>query len=199
MVEASMSTSGRRDESSLSNVEHLAWRSLRTLILLGLPEVERTFRHYGIVQLEYQTLVELYDARKGVRMGELAAALQVSPSRLSHRMEKLTRSGLVALEATGDDARGTLAVVTNTGRALVDRLTAVHEDAVRRVLFTPLQPQQVRALADSLSTIAAALTPTDGAVPVDTGDFETETPPPPPPPPRRRWRGPLLKEWPRRA
>lgn len=187
-----------RQDSTLSNVEHLAWKSLRTLMLIGVPELERSFRRYGLVQLEYQILVELYDTRGGMRLGELAATLQVSPSRLSHRMEKLTKGALVTLESTETDARGTAAVVTHTGRVLVDRLVATHEHDLRRILFEPLQQQQVRALADALSTIAAALTidSTDGLL-----DDEGAPPRAPAQPSRgeRRWRNTLLKEWGRRS
>lgn len=195
-----MSSRLGRQESTFSNVEHLAWRSLRALVLAGLPQLERSFRRYGLVLLEYHILAELYDSPAGERLGDLAATLSISPSRLSHRMDKLSRRGLVKLQPMESDARGTLALITHTGRTLVDRLATTHEAEIRRVLFAPLQQHQVRTLADALSTIAASLIDNEGervellrdagAAPVAGGAQARRG---------ARWGTSLLKEWPRRS
>ncbi|MBJ7609378.1 MAG: hypothetical protein JF887_08095 [Candidatus Dormibacteraeota bacterium] len=149
--------------TALTTEEHQLWQSLRAVILVGLPEVERGFRRFGLVQLDYDMLVRLFTHPAGLRLSDLAASLKVSPSRLSHRLEKLAGSAVMTLETSESDGRVTIARITATGRVLVERLALRHEADLRRLLLAPLRADQKTALADALSTIAAHL-PTESAV-----------------------------------
>jgi DNA-binding MarR family transcriptional regulator len=141
----------------LDPVEDRAWRGVIALMLVGIPEIERRFRRYGLVHIEYGILAVLSEGSR--RMYELAEALNISPSRLSHRMRKLSQRGLVVERPCDEDGRVILAEITAGGRALLDELAPQHVHDVRRVLFDHLDRTQVRGLADALQAVAAHLPP----------------------------------------
>lgn len=147
----------------LTPEEQRLWHGLRTVTLITLHEIERGFRRYGLVHLEYEILCRLCTAPDGLRLGDLASEMHVSPSRLSHRLEKLTSRSLMTVEPSDLDGRVSVARIAPTGRLLAERLAARHEADVRRLLLTPLGSDQVVALADGLSTIVAALTGSEEA------------------------------------
>lgn len=141
----------------LNETEERAWFATMALFALGLPQVERTFRDYGLVYIEYLLLRELAAAPQGLRMTELAGCIQASPSRLSHRIRKLADVGYVEQERDTADGRGTIAVITRRGSAVVDELTPAHLADLRQLVFDHLSPAQVEAFADVMTTIALQL------------------------------------------
>jgi DNA-binding MarR family transcriptional regulator len=141
----------------LSADEKRAWYGMVTLALVVIPEVERACREYGLVHVEYGLLAGLRGQPDGVRLTDLAEAMRVSPSRLSHRVRKLIDLGYVELRGCSGDARVRYAVITDAGRMLVDRIAPIHAAAVRRMVFDHLDPGQTKALADALDTISLGL------------------------------------------
>jgi DNA-binding MarR family transcriptional regulator len=131
--------------------------SLLAIVLVGFPELERTFRPHGLVHIEYGLLSVLSNADEGLRLSELASQMNMSPSRLSHRMRKLVDLGYV--EVTGDacDGRVSIAWVTAAGREFAEQVTPAHLADVRRLIFDHLEPAQVAALADALGAVAGKL------------------------------------------
>jgi DNA-binding MarR family transcriptional regulator len=143
----------------LDDTEQAAWRSLLVLTYIGLPELERTFRAHGLVQVEYGVLVELSEHSEGLRLCDLAGTMNVSQSRLSHRMDKLLDRGLVKVAPSPEDGRVSIAHITPKGTELIERIAPEHVSEVRRLIFDHLEPGQVAALADALGTVAQGLRP----------------------------------------
>jgi DNA-binding MarR family transcriptional regulator len=141
----------------LNETERRAWMSLMALVIVGLPDLERRFRGYGLVQVEYGLLAGLSEEPDGLRLCDLAAALNVSPSRLSHRMRKLVDRGYVQVRGCDEDGRVSIAVITDQGRRLIEEIAPAHVDDVRRMIFDRLDGAQTAALADALSTVAEGL------------------------------------------
>jgi DNA-binding MarR family transcriptional regulator len=142
----------------LNETERRAWMALLAVHLRGLPELDRTFRPYGLVHIEYGLLAALTDGpAAGVRMSDLAAQLNMSPSRLSHRMRKLLELRYVEVTGSTHDGRVSIARITDAGRAFTARVAPDHVRDARRLLFDHLTPQQVSALADALGTVASRL------------------------------------------
>jgi len=141
----------------LSVDEERAWYGMVTLALVVFPEVERACREHGLVHVEYGLLAALGGQPDGVRLSDLAEAMRVSPSRLSHRMRKLTELGYVTHHGCAGDARVRYAVITEAGRKLVDRIAPVHAAAVRRMVFDHLDPERTKALADTLDAVSLGL------------------------------------------
>ncbi len=123
--------------------------------MLALPELERTMRAYGLVHIEYGLLAAL--SGKPFRLSDLAALLNMSQSRLSHRMNKLRDRGLVTVRPCAHDGRSTIAEITEDGRALVAEIAPQHVEDVRRLLFDHLDPDQTKSLADALTAVASGL------------------------------------------
>jgi DNA-binding MarR family transcriptional regulator len=150
----------------LNETERRAWMSLMALVIVGLPDIERTFRAHGLVQVEYGLLAGLSEQPEGLRLCDLARVMNVSPSRLSHRMRKLVDRGYVQVRGSDEDGRVSIAVITEAGRRLVEEVAPQHVADVRRLLFDHLDEAQTAALADALSTIVEHL----GACPETEGE-----------------------------
>src|SRR3569833_2928406 len=101
----------------LDETERRAWLSLLAVLLVGMPELERTFRRHGLVHIEYGMLARLSDAGGGMRLSDLAASANMSPSRLSHRLRKLVDLRYVEISACESDGRVSIARITDAGRA----------------------------------------------------------------------------------
>jgi DNA-binding MarR family transcriptional regulator len=154
------------DPRWLDETERRAWLSLMTLVVVGLPGIERTFRAHGLVHVEYGLLAALSEQPDGLRLCDLARAMNVSPSRLSHRMRKLIERGYVEVRGSADDGRVSIAAITGTGRRLIEDVAPQHVADVRRLLFDRLDESQTAALADALSAVAGSL----GACPGTEGE-----------------------------
>jgi DNA-binding MarR family transcriptional regulator len=146
----------------LNDTEQKAWQGLLALTLLGFPELERTFKAYGLVHVEYGLLHELSQRSEGLRQCDLAEGMNVSQSRLSHRMNKLRERGLVDVLPSQEDGRVSVAYITDTGRDLLRQIAPKHLADVRQMIFDQLSDEQVTALADALDTVAAKLRPDSG-------------------------------------
>jgi DNA-binding MarR family transcriptional regulator len=141
----------------LSDTEQRAWLSFLAVVLVGMPELERTMRPHGIVHIEYGLLAALGDEPVGLKLSDLAGVMNMSASRLSHRLRKLVDRGYVEIVASDDDGRVSFARITDAGRAFVAEIAPAHVEDVRRLLFDHLDETQIAALADALGTVADKL------------------------------------------
>jgi DNA-binding MarR family transcriptional regulator len=141
----------------LDDTEQRAWMSLLALVLVGLPELERTFRPHGLVQVEFGLLAALGAQPEGLRLTDLAAAMNMSASRLSHRMRKLVDRGYVEITGSACDGRVSVARITAKGRQFAAKVAPEHVRDLRRLIFDHLDREQVAALADALGTVADKL------------------------------------------
>ena len=84
-----------------------------------------------------------------LRMSELAAQTSLTPSGLTRSVDRLLEQGLVARRVCPEDRRGSFAVLTPTGQALMDRAVpehVAHIDEVLSDLFTPGEEEALAAL-----------------------------------------------------
>lgn len=149
----------------LSTEEQRTWRAyiVGTRLLFSLFERDMQ-RNAGIPLTYYEILSMLSEApNRSLGMGDLAATLQVSPSRISHAVSRLEDAGLVRRETCQGDRRVSFAVLTDAGWEKVVATAPVHVDSVRRHLFDPLSPEQARALGDISETLLRCLTEHDGS------------------------------------
>ncbi|MGI5244891.1 MarR family winged helix-turn-helix transcriptional regulator [Dactylosporangium sp. CA-139066] len=141
----------------LDDTEYRAWMSLLAVVLVGFPELERTFRPHGLVHVEYGLLSALSNAGEGLRLSDLAGQMNMSPSRLSHRMRKLLDLGYVEIAGDACDGRVSIARITEAGREFAAAVAPAHVADVRRLIFDHLDAAQTEALADALGAIAGKL------------------------------------------
>lgn len=81
---------------------------------------------------DFDVLAQLAEAPGGrLRMCDLAAAVVLSPSGLSRRVDRLERAGLVGRERATADARSVEAHLTAAGKRLLGRLRQTHRGGVK--------------------------------------------------------------------
>lgn len=96
---------------------------------------------------DFEVLVHLSEAQEGrVRIVQLADAVRWERSRLSHHLTRMEKRGLIDRQECPEDGRGAYAVLTPSGRELIDRAAPGHAQAVRSLVFDGLS-------ADDLATL----------------------------------------------
>jgi DNA-binding MarR family transcriptional regulator len=92
-------------------------------ILLG--ELDRILRPYGLTFARYEALVLLTFSREGaLPLRVIGQRLMVHPTSVTNTIGRLEKQGMVVRRPNPRDGRGTLAEITEKGRAIVSRTTA---------------------------------------------------------------------------
>jgi len=91
------------------------------------------------------------------RMGDLAAALQLLPCRLTRRARRLEGQGLVQRCASLEDRRGVVVIITAAGRLMEARATTTYAQNVRAVFLDSLSRSQIGAMRDRCDRIGTPL------------------------------------------
>lgn len=165
--------------------EQRAWRGfLAMAALLPAALAQQLQSEAQMGSSTYIVLAMLSEAPdRSLRMSELAARANSSPSRLSHTVARLEDRGWVRRERSAVDGRGNVARLTDEGWAVVVATAPGHVAAVRRLVFDRLTREQVCQLDAIASAVLAAVDP--------DGSLRSPMPVPAPsglPEPRRRRR-----------
>lgn len=145
------------DTPWLSVDEQLAWRGLLLASRLVQDQITRDLQDDADLALtDYGILVRLSEEpSRSLRMTELAASSGLSKSRLSHQVTRLELRGLISRESCPDDARGTLAVLTEKGYDVLGAASHQHVLSVRRNLLDHFDEAQVAELARWTKAVVA--------------------------------------------
>jgi len=132
----------------LTEDEQRAWRGLLQMTAQLNARLNRQLQQdYGLSLADYDVLVVLSEAPAGRRrVFEIADTLAWEQSRVSHHLARMQRRGLVAREECPADARGAFVVLTETGRAAIERAAPAHVETVRELVFDGLSRDQLTAL-----------------------------------------------------
>ena len=119
--------------TGLTASEQIAWRTFLRAHATIVRRLEADLlQEHDLPLASYDVLVQLSEAPgRGLRMTELADRVLLSRSGLTRLVDRLVREGLVTREAAPDDARGTLAVLTDAG---FDRLRSAWPTHLRGVV-----------------------------------------------------------------
>lgn len=139
----------------LTDDEQATWRAFNTVSRLIEGALDRQLNNdSGMTHAHYATLVALSEAEAGVaRMGDLADFLQYSPSRMSHTIRRMEKDGWVKRRRCPTDGRGQEAVLTDEGRAALERAAPGHVREVRRLLIDQLSVSEqhtLRSISEAL-------------------------------------------------
>ncbi|BDH07747.1 MULTISPECIES: MarR family winged helix-turn-helix transcriptional regulator [Streptomyces] len=89
-----------------------------------LAEVDAVVKPYGLTFARYEALVLLTFSKEGeLTMSKIGERLMVHPTSVTNTVDRLVKAGLVAKRPNPKDGRGTLAVITDKGREVVDAAT----------------------------------------------------------------------------
>ncbi|MFA9444555.1 MarR family winged helix-turn-helix transcriptional regulator [Egicoccus sp. AB-alg6-2] len=143
----------------LTDDEQRAWRGLVSVVLRLPGALESQLqREADLSHFEYWVLALLSEADgRARRMRDLAQLANGSLSRLSHVVTRLERRGFVAREPAPDDARSTLAVLTDAGYAQVVATAPGHVATVRALVFDALAGRDVADLERICDALVASL------------------------------------------
>jgi DNA-binding MarR family transcriptional regulator len=90
-----------------------------------IAELDAMLRRYGITFSRYEALVLLMYSRAGaLPLSKIGERLQVHATSVTNVIDRLEAAGLVRREPNPQDGRGTLAVITDDGRAVATKATA---------------------------------------------------------------------------
>jgi DNA-binding MarR family transcriptional regulator len=143
----------------LSPAQARAWIAYRRMrALLDLQLARDLARDSGLSEADYDVLSSVSEAAgHSMRLGDLAAHMLWSKSRLSHHVARMERRGLVARQDCASDARGAVLTLTEAGWQAIKDAAPWHVESVRRHFLDLLTTEQVQALADISETVLAHL------------------------------------------
>jgi len=113
----------------------------------------RELAPFGLTFAQARALRALVDAG-GLRIGDLAALLEIAPRSATTRVDDLEAAGLVTRQPDPADRRSIVVAPTTAGRDLVAKL-AVLRQAGAESLFAPLAADQQAELLLLLTSITS--------------------------------------------
>lgn len=136
-----------------------AWRSFLSAHAALIERIEEALADAGLPPLSwYDVLWALYRApQRRLRMGELAGeVVTIGRTGLTRLVDRIEAEGLVRREAVPRDRRGSFAVLTGEGVALLRRMWPVYAAAIERHFSGQLSQAEAKRLDETLARIGAA-------------------------------------------
>ncbi|ASR36724.1 MarR family transcriptional regulator [Prauserella marina] len=139
----------------LDEREARAWRGLIGVQQRLLAVLERELvQDVGLSGAEYTLLVPLSEARGGVlRARDLGRLVGWERSRVSHQVTRMAKRGLVVREECGEDARGSMVRLTDTGWSSIVAAAPAHVAAVRRYFVSVLTDAELDVIGPALERV----------------------------------------------
>ncbi len=142
----------------LTAQEQGAWRAYIRLAKMLMRQLDRDLHPFGLTTNDYEILVELSESpHHRLRMTELADLTAQSRSRLSHQVTRMEARGLVQRDACDGDKRGTFAVITERGLAIIEQVAPYHVESVRRHFMEHLSGEQLATMSQTFEPILEIL------------------------------------------
>ena len=140
----------------LTKEQQAHWRSWLTASTSLREQLSRELQElHGLTITDYEILVRLSESENNsIRMSDLATQTLLSRSRLSHQVDRMEAAGLVSREASPDDRRGQLAVLTTAGTRALVAAAPDHVTGVRKHLVDLLTDAEYKALGSAAKKIA---------------------------------------------
>ena len=142
----------------LTESQQRVWRSYLLAATHVRDYLEAALQDYHLSLAEYELLVRMSESPdRTVRMGELAASVGHSRSRLTHTIKRMESAGYVERMSCASDGRGVQARMTDAGFALLQTAAPAHVDSVRRVFVDAIDEEDFAALGRAMqATLAVA-------------------------------------------
>lgn len=147
------------DVQWLDTEQQRHWRALQRGMLMLNRSLDRDLAaSTGLSLNEYEVLVRLSEApERRIRMSALADDVVHSRSRLTHTVTRMEKRGLVNRCPDDGDRRGVQCRLTDEGYEVLKAAAPHHVDSVRARLVDVLTGQQLKALGDGFTVIAAQI------------------------------------------
>jgi DNA-binding MarR family transcriptional regulator len=152
-----------RRPQPLTPTEESAWRGLAR-VLQTLPRAldGDLVRRDGMTLTRYVVLMRLSESPGAtMRMSDLAADVDLSPSRITRVVARMVEEGLVSRRTDSADARVALATLTDAGRARLEQAWPAHLAGVRSLVLDGLTDRDVAYLRRICGRLLAAIDSAD--------------------------------------
>ncbi|GAB2661236.1 MarR family winged helix-turn-helix transcriptional regulator [Saccharopolyspora gloriosae] len=132
-----------------NSLQRKAWRPYIEASLLLETRLDEDLQAVsGMTLKDYNVLLVLSESpAHRLRMGELAARMVFSPSRLTYQIKVMERRGWVLRQVLPDDKRVHHAVLTATGLEALHEADRHHIATVQRLFTDGLDEDELRVLA----------------------------------------------------
>ena len=109
---------------------------------------------------EFDILVRLTRTPgRRLRMSDLAAQTDLTPSGLTRAIDRLAAAGLVSREACPEDRRGAFAALTAAGEARMSKALDLHRAQLAELLDGVLEPDEELAMVAALRKVRDRVNP----------------------------------------
>jgi DNA-binding MarR family transcriptional regulator len=139
----------------LTDAELRAWQALLHAhhdLVRYLDEELRD--EHNVTFAEYDVLLRLGRSSRGaLRMSDIADRVMLSPSGITRLIDRLIAKGLVRREVDDDDARATLAMLTEEGTRRLRLAAKTHLRGIRQHFTGRLSERQLLQIANALEVI----------------------------------------------
>ena len=141
----------------LDLAEQNSWQNYLTATLRVYATLNRRLiSAHQLPMADLRMLQALRENPNGrARMGDLAAALQLLPCRLTRQARRLEDQGLVQRCVSPEDRRGVVVIITDAGRLLADRAMTTYAQNVRAIFLDALSRAQIGAMKERCNRIGS--------------------------------------------
>lgn len=154
-VEEAAPAPPRNHLPGLNDAEQGCWQAFLGSSALLLEALDRHLAQaYQLRLFDFLVLGMLSRSNAGsARMGDLADALSVGPSRMTQLIHRLEAQGLVRRTRSMKDKRGVVATITREGRVRLQPATKTYAKHVHNNYLDQMSRQQMIAMGDSCRRI----------------------------------------------
>jgi DNA-binding MarR family transcriptional regulator len=148
----------------LDTEEMGAWRAYIETVFELNAALEADLAEHGLTLGDYQVLVSLSEAEgRSMRMCDLAAQLQLSPSGLTRRLDGLVRAGVVERRPSATDRRVMMGVLTRKGSATLAKAAPTHVGSVRARILDRIDRDDLGAMERIFTAVRHGLHPEEAS------------------------------------
>jgi DNA-binding MarR family transcriptional regulator len=124
----------RRERPDLDSTPMEVIGRITRLSALVQRELERVFAQHELAGGDFDVLATLRRSGGPLTPGELSRSTMVTTGGMTKLLDRLETQGLIRREPDPRDRRGRLIVLTDNGRALIDRAVEAHLQNEQRLL-----------------------------------------------------------------
>lgn len=148
----------------LGDMEQRCWQVFLESSTRLLETVNRRLVNmHQLTMFDFLVLDALAKSRHGsARMGDLAQALVVGPSRVTQQIQRLEADGLVRRSRSTNDGRGVIASITREGRMRAKPAAHTYGRAIRKHYLDQMPRNQMIAIGDSCRRVSAPVKGAEG-------------------------------------
>jgi DNA-binding MarR family transcriptional regulator len=119
----------------LSNSQYEALASFRYALRQFIHFSDEAANAAGVTAQQHQALLAIkgFPGRDSVTVSELAERLRLRHHSVVGLIDRLVAENLVARESSSDDRRRVLIRLTNRGEKILEKLTSVHREQLKRI------------------------------------------------------------------